>query len=99
VLGFEILNADPLSPLEVVVNDLPIGPSALRTPDLADPGYDSFIRPLDRGIQFRYSGWLQAQKSIPGSALRAGLNKIELRLPAASGPVAVRSLDLQLKSQ
>jgi len=99
VLGFEILNADPLSPLDVIVNDQPLGPAALRTPDLADPGYDSVIRPLDRGIQFRYGGWLQAQKSIPGSALRAGLNKIELRLSASSGPVAVRSLDLQLKSR
>jgi hypothetical protein len=99
VLGFEILNADPLSPLEVVVNDLPLGPSALRAPDLADPAYQSVIRPLDRGVQFRYAGWLQAQKAIPGSALHAGLNKIELRLPGASGPIAVRSLDLQLKGR
>lgn len=98
VLSFEILNADPLSPLEVSVNDHPLGPVAVRTPDLADPGYLSVLRPLDRGVRFRYAGWLQCQKSIPGAALRAGLNKIELRLPGESGPVAVRSLSLQLKN-
>ncbi len=99
VLGFEVLNADPLAPFDVVVNGHAIGPVAMRTPDLADPGYASVIRPLDRGVQFRYGGWLQGQKSIPGSALRVGWNKIELRLHPASGPVVVRSLDLQLKSQ
>jgi hypothetical protein len=98
-IGFEILNADPLSPLEVVVNDQPLGPAAVRTPDLADPGYQGVLRPLDRGVRFRYAGWLQAQKAIPGSLLHPGLNKIELRLPGESGPVAVRSLDLQLKTE
>lgn len=98
-LSFEILNADPLSPLEVYVNDQPLGSSAIRTPDLADPAFQGVLRPLDRGIRFRYAGWLQCQKAIPGSALRAGANRIELRLPAESGPVAVRSLDLQLRSE
>ncbi len=99
VLGFEILNADPLSALEVSVNGQAFGPAAMRTPDLADPGYQGVLRPLDRGVRFRYAGWLQCQKTIPGSALHAGLNKIELRLPGESGPVAVRSLDLQLKTE
>jgi hypothetical protein len=99
VLSFEILNADPLSPLEVSVNDQLLGPAAMRTPDLADPGYLGVLRPLDRGVRFRYAGWLQCQKAIPGSALHPGVNKIELRLPGESGPVAVRSLDLQLKTQ
>ena len=99
VLSFEILNADPLSPLEVVVNDQLLGPAAMRTPDLADPGYQGVVRPLDRGVRFRYAGWLQCQKAIPGAALQQGVNKIELRLPAESGPVAVRSLELQLKTQ
>lgn len=99
VLGFEILNADPLSALEVYVNGLAFGPAAMRVPDLADPGYQGVLRPLDRGVRFRYAGWLQCQKAIPGSALHAGINKIELRLPGESGPVAVRSLDLQLKTQ
>lgn len=98
VVSFEILNADPLSPLEVVVNDQLLGPAAMRTPDLADPGYLGVYRPLDRGVRFRYAGWLQCQKAIPGAALQQGINKIELRLPGEAGPVAVRSLDLQLKT-
>ncbi|MEA3210435.1 MAG: hypothetical protein QOE70_3492 [Chthoniobacter sp.] len=99
VLTFEILNADPLAPPDVFVNDQPLGPAALHTPDLADPAYQGVLRPLDRGVRFRYAGWLPVQKAIPGSLLRAGLNKILLKLPADSGPVAVRSLELQLKSQ
>lgn len=99
VLGFEILNADPLSALEVSVNGQALGPASMRTPDLADPGYQGVLRPLDRGVRFRYAGWLQCQKAIPGTALHEGLNRIELRLPGESGPVAVRSLDLQLKTQ
>jgi hypothetical protein len=98
-LAFEILNADPLSPLDVVVNDRLLGPAAMRAPDLADPAYQGVLRPLDRGVRFRYAGWLQSQKAIPGALLHPGLNKIELRLPAESGPVAVRSLELQLKNQ
>jgi hypothetical protein len=99
VLSFEILNADPLAPLEVLVNDQPLGPAAMRAPDLADPAYQGVVRPLDRGVQFRYAGWLQCQKAIPGAALKAGANKITLRLPSTSGPVAVRSLELHLKTQ
>jgi hypothetical protein len=99
VLSFEILNADPLSPVEVIVNEKPLGVAAARLPDLADPGYRGVLRPLDRGVRFRYAGWLQSQKSLPGSALRAGLNKIVLRLPVDSGPVAVRGLGLQLKNE
>jgi hypothetical protein len=71
----------------------------MRTPDLADPAYQGVLRPLDRGVRFRYAGWLQSQKAIPGGLLKPGVNKIELRLPAESGPVAVRSLELQLKNQ
>ena len=99
VLSFEILNADPLAPLEVLVNDHPLGPAAMRAPDLADPAYQGVVRPVDRGVQFRYAGWLSCQKAIPGAALRAGTNKVTLRLPGTSGPVAVRSLELQLKTQ
>jgi hypothetical protein len=99
VLGFEILNADPLSPMEISVNGQALGPAATHLPDLADPGYQGVLRPLDRGVRFRYAGWLQCQKTLPGSALHAGLNRIEFRLPAESGPVAIRSLDLQLKTE
>jgi hypothetical protein len=99
VVTFEILNADPLAPLEVSVNDQPLGVASVHSPDLADPGYQSVARPLDRGVRFRYAGWLQAQAVIPGSALRVGPNKIVLRLPGESGAVAVRAVELQLKGQ
>jgi len=48
-------------------------------------------------LHFQYNGWLRGQQVIPGSALRAGLNKITLRLTKDSGPVAVRTVELQLK--
>ena len=99
ILSFEVLNADPLSPLEVYVNDRAIGPSSMRTPDLDDPRSPGVLPPLHRGVRFRYAGWLQCQKAIPGSMLHSGVNRIELRLPGESGPIAVRSLDLQLKSE
>ena len=94
---FDILNADALAPLEITVNDRPLGPVAVHQPDLADPAYIGLVRPLDRDMRFRYAGWLRAQKAIPGSALRAGLNKVVVRLTNDSGPVAVRTVELQLK--
>ena len=94
---FEVLDADALAPIEITVNDRPLGPVSVHQPDLADPAYIGLVRPLDRDMRFRYAGWLRAQKAIPGSALRAGLNKVVLRLTNDSGPVAVRTVELQLK--
>ena len=94
---FEILDADALAPIEITVNDRLLGPASVHQPDLADPAYLGLVRPLERDMRFRYAGWLRAQKAIPGSALRAGLNKVVLRLSRDSGPVAVRTVELQLK--
>ena len=94
---FEILDADALAPLEITVNDRLLGPASVHQPDLADPAYLGLVRPLERDMRFRYAGWLRGQKAIPGSALRAGLNKVVLRLNRDSGPVAVRTVELQLK--
>ena len=94
---FEILNADALAPLEITVNDRLLGPVSVHQPDLADPAYIGLVRPLERDMRFRYAGWLRGQKAIPGSALRAGLNKVVLRLSRDSGPLAVRTVELQLK--
>ena len=94
---FEILNADALAPLEITVNDRPLGPVSVHQPDLADPAYIGLVRPLEPDMRFRYAGWLRAQKAIPGSALRAGLNKVVLRLSRDSSPLAVRTVELQLK--
>lgn len=97
LLGFEVLGADALAPLEVTVNDRQIGPVAIYHPDLADPGYLGLVRPLDRDMRFRYAGWLRGQKIIPGSALRTGVNKVVVRLHSDSGPLVLRTLEMQLK--
>ncbi len=97
LVTFEILDADALAPLDITVNDRFLGPVSVHQPDLADPAYLGLIRPLDQDMRFRYAGWLHGQKAIPGSALRAGLNKVVLRLHRESGSIAVRTVELQLK--
>lgn len=97
MITFEVLNADALAPLEFIVNDRPLGPVAVLQPDLADPSYLGLVRPLESNMRFRYTGWLRCQKIIPGSALRAGGNRITVQLHPESGPVAVRAVELQLK--
>ena len=97
LVTFDILDADALAPPDITVNDRPLGPASIHQPDLADPAYIGLVRPLDPDMRFHYAGWLRAQKAIPGSALRAGLNKVIVRLNGDSGPVAVRTVELQLK--
>lgn len=97
VVTFEVLNADSLAPLEVILNDRPLGPASVHWPDLADPGYLGLARPLEKDMRFRYTGWLRGQKVIAGSALRAGANALVLQLHPDSGPLAVRAVEIQLK--
>ena len=96
LVSFEVLNADGEAPLEVMVNDRALGPVNVTWPDLADPGYLGTAHALE-GMRFRYTGWLRAQKIIPGSALRIGVNRIILQLPPNADAAAVRSVELQLK--
>jgi hypothetical protein len=98
LVTFEVLDADAEAPLGLMVNDRPLGPVSVQWPDLADPGYVGLVRPLETGMRFRYSGWLRVQKTIPGSALRTGTNRLVLQLHSDSGPVAIRTLELQLKN-
>jgi hypothetical protein len=97
MVSFEVSNADGQSPLEVSVNDQPLGPVTVSWPDLADPGYLGLVRPLETGMRFRYAGWLRAQKIISGAVLKQGTNRLVLTVPAEAGTVAVRNLALQLK--
>ena len=97
MVTFEVLNADALAPLELIVNDRPLGPVSVHLPDLADPSYLGLVRPLESGMRFRYTGWLRCQKVIPASALQAGVNRMTVQLHPESGPVAVRAVELQLK--
>jgi hypothetical protein len=97
LLNLEALAADPQAPLEITLNNQPLGVVTMSWPDLADPGYVGVVRPLETGMHFRYAGWLRGQKVIPGSALQTGVNRLVLQLPSGSSPVAIRSLELLLK--
>lgn len=96
LISFELLNADPSTPLLTSANEESIGPVAMQLPDLSDPAYTGIARPLEK-MSFRYSGWVKAQKIIPGRLLHTGQNRFTIQLPNATGAVAVRSVEIQLK--
>lgn len=96
LITLDILNADPLAPLQAWVNDTPIGAVSTQLADLADPAYVGLVRPLET-MRFHYAGWLHGQVILPGSALKAGANTLTLQLPAGASPVAIRAIELQLK--
>ncbi len=97
VVTFEALNVDVAYPPEATVNSRPLGPVTMHLPDLADPAYRGEVRPLERDMRFRYTGWLRCQVVVPGSALKAGLNSLILVVNKQGGSIAVRSVELQLK--
>jgi len=94
---FEVLGADMEAPLELVVNDRPVGGATVTWPDMADPAFVGIVRPLENAMRFRYAGWIRDHKVIPASALKTGINQLMFKLPSDAGVVAVRSLELQLK--
>ena len=96
VVTYEVLDVDPMHPLDTFINEWPAGKAALQLPDLADPGFQGTTRPL-QGMSFHYTGWVRAQQVIPGSTLVAGLNKLVLELDKEPGPVAIRTVEIQLK--
>lgn len=98
IVTFDILNADALAAPELYINGYALGQVGLQLPDLADPGYQQTVRARDIEVRFRYSGWIRCQKAVPASLLTSGLNKITIQLSNDSGPIAVRSVELQLKS-
>ena len=97
VVTFEILDVDPLHPPEWIINGTPLGGAAIHLPDLADPAYQAIVHPSELKPRFQYNGWLQGQQAIPSSLLKAGLNKIVLRLDGKSNKLAVRAVEMQLK--
>lgn len=92
----DILNADPLAPLQAWVNNTALGAVAWQFPDLADPAFTGSVRTLEP-MRFHYGGWVHGLLILPGSALRAGTNTLTLQLPADASPVAIRAIELQLK--
>lgn len=95
-IRFEILNADPTTPLTASINGKAIGPVAAQFPDLSDPAYTGHARRFE-SIGFRYASWVPCQKIIPGRLLQPGQNRFTLQLPPGSAPIAIRRLDIQLK--
>ena len=65
--------------------------------DLADPALSGAIEAARPDAVYRYGGWLKCQKVIPGSLLPAGTNELLITAPGRSPPVAIRSVEVQLK--
>ena len=97
VVTFEILNADPSAPPQVIMNNRPLGTASLQLPDLADPAFQGEIKPLLTDMQFHYAGWLKCQKVVPGSSLQAGTNSLSIQSGDPASSVAIRAMEVQLK--
>ncbi len=97
VLTYEVLGAALDAPPGLTLNGGYLGASEFFLPDLADPAYRGETREAEPTMNFRYSGWLRAQKMIPAGALAAGLNKLTVKLSNTVDSVAIRSVSIQLK--
>lgn len=97
VLTYEVLGAPVDAPPSITVNNHALGASSLFLPDLADPGFRGEAREADTQLGFRYTGWLHAQKTIPGDQLVAGLNNLSVTLSNGTDAVAIRAVAIQLK--
>jgi hypothetical protein len=97
LLTFEILNADIDAPAELTVNGQDAGAVNVSVTDLADPALTGAAEPGRPDVVYRYSGWLKCQKVIPGSLLVAGSNELMISTPGQTTPVALRSVEVQLK--
>ena len=97
LLTFEILNADIASPPQLSVNGKDAGDVNIVVTDLADPALTGAIEAARADTVYHYGGWLKCQKVIPGSLLNAGTNDLLITIPGHPSPVALRSVEMQLK--
>lgn len=97
VLTYQVLGADVAAPPTLSVNGREAEPCTLYLPDLADPAYQGNAPDNGAAMTFRYTGWIRAQKVIPGEWLPPGLNSLTLTLSNGSEALAVRSVEVQLK--
>jgi hypothetical protein len=97
LLTFEVASARVEAPPEVYVNGEDVGPVTLTLPELADPGYRGEMESLVKQMQFRYTGWLRAQKIVPVANLKVGTNDIMVLSGARTSTVAIRATQIQLK--
>ncbi len=94
---FEILGASPTALPQAFINGQPLGTASITFPDLADPGFRGASHPLEKGLRFRYTGWLRAQVIVPGPMLVGGLNNIVLRVAEDTNPIVIRAVEIELK--
>ena len=97
VVSYEVLGATLNAAPTVAANQTAAVPSEMYLPELADPGYQGETREGNSNMSFRYTGWVHAQKVVPGEALAAGLNNLTIALSKGSDAVAIRSVQIQLK--
>ncbi len=97
LLTFEVASPKVEAPPNVYLNGEDIGPVTLVLPDLADPGYRGEMRTLVRQMQYRYTGWVRAQKLLPVSRLKVGTNDLIVVAGNGTAVSAIRATQLQLK--
>jgi len=97
LVTFEVASARTDAPPEVYLNGQNIGPATLILPELADPAYRGEMEALVSQMHFRYTGWLRAQKIVPGLDLKAGDNELTIANAMGTAPSAVRATQIQLK--
>jgi hypothetical protein len=97
LLTFEVASPKVEAPPEVYLNGQNIGHVTLVLPDLADPGYRGEMRQLVRQMQYRYTGWMRAQKLLPVSHLKVGTNDLIVVAGKGTGLSAIRATQIQLK--
>jgi hypothetical protein len=97
VVTYEVLGVTLGEAPTIRLNHHEQGSSDVHLPDLSDPGFRGEQREASTQMNFRYTGWVHAQKVIPGEMLNAGLNSLAVTLSEGSDTVAIRSLEIQLK--
>jgi hypothetical protein len=97
LLTFEVASPNVDAPPNIYLNGEEMGPVTLVLPDLADPGYRGEMRTLVRQMQYRYTGWVRAQKLLPVSRLKVGTNDLIVVAGKGTAASAIRATQLQLK--
>ena len=97
LLTFEVASPKVEAPPNIYLNGEDIGPVTLFLPDLADPGYRGEMRTLVRQMQYRYTGWVRAQKLLPVSRLKVGTNDLIVVAGKGTAASAIRATQVQLK--
>jgi hypothetical protein len=97
LLTFEVASPQIDGAPEIYVNGADAGAASLVLPDLADPAYRGLSRSMLDDMNFQYTGWVRAQKIVPGSMLKAGTNDVIVVAGGGTPRSAIRATQIQLK--